>query len=152
MKNFFQKEGLLVPTNPLRAKGGLSQKFQFPPFSVLNTRDGLWQNRKRAWLSLGIKSEVGRDAKAFSCNDEVAKKYDYLPDIKTGTSTFDPVLCELMYNWFCPEEGQIVDPFAGGSVRGIVAGLLEYKYYGIDLRQEQIDANKIQKKRNLSEF
>jgi DNA modification methylase len=37
--------------------------------------------------------------------------------------------------------GTIYDPFAGGSVRGIIADKLGYKYIGIDLRQEQIDAN-----------
>ena len=58
-----------------------------------------------------------------------------------GTSIFDPVLCELMYSWFCPNEGQILDPFCGGSVRGIVASVMGYKYWGCDLRQEQIDAN-----------
>lgn len=35
----------------------------------------------------------------------------------------------------------IYDCFAGGSVRGIVASKLGYNYLGIDLRQEQIDAN-----------
>lgn len=38
----------------------------------------------------------------------------------------------------------VIDPFAGGSVRGIVTGTLERKYVGVDLRQEQIDANKEQ--------
>ena len=46
--------------------------------------------------------------------------------------------------WFCPQKGQIVDPFAGGSVRGIVSGALDRNYWGCDLRQEQIDANRIQ--------
>ena len=41
-----------------------------------------------------------------------------------GTSIFDPVLCELVYRWFCPSKGKILDPFAGGSVRGIVAAHL----------------------------
>jgi len=64
----------------------------------------------------------------------------------TGTSIFDPVLCELAYRWFCPEGGSILDPFAGGSVRGIVASKLGYRYTGIDLRPEQIDANREQAK------
>jgi DNA modification methylase len=64
----------------------------------------------------------------------------------TGTSTFDPVLCELMYRWFCPPGGQIVDPFAGGSVRGIVASKLGYKYWGGELREEQVLANREQAK------
>ena len=59
----------------------------------------------------------------------------------SGTSIFDPVLCEIVYKWFCTEGGYIFDPFAGGSVRGIVASYLGYHYKGIDLRQEQIDAN-----------
>lgn len=63
----------------------------------------------------------------------------------SGTSIFDPTLCELMYSWFCPLGGQIVDPFAGGSVRGIVAGLMGYSYHGIDLSQQQIEANRQQK-------
>lgn len=39
---------------------GLADKFGIAPFSVLNAREGWWQNRKRAWLALGIKSELGR--------------------------------------------------------------------------------------------
>lgn len=59
----------------------------------------------------------------------------------TGTSIFDPVLTELVVNWFSAKGDFIIDPFAGGSVRGIVSGTLERNYVGIDLRQEQIDAN-----------
>jgi DNA modification methylase len=63
---------------------------------------------------------------------------------ESGTSIFDPVLCELAYRWWCPEAGQIIDPFAGGSVRGIVAALLGRQYWGCDLRAEQIEANTAQ--------
>ena len=38
----------------------LSERFGVAPFSVLNAREGWWQARKRAWISLGIKSELGR--------------------------------------------------------------------------------------------
>lgn len=51
------------------------------------------------------------------------------------------MLCETAYKWFCPENGKILDCFAGGSVRGIVASELGYDYYGNDLREEQIVAN-----------
>lgn len=61
----------------------------------------------------------------------------------TGTSVFDPVLCEIIYNWFCTKDGIVFDPFAGGSVRGIVAELLNRKYIGIDLSERQVDANQI---------
>lgn len=61
----------------------------------------------------------------------------------TGTSVFDPVLCEIIYNWFGIKDGVVFDPFAGGSVRGVVAELLGQHYIGIDLSQKQIDANQI---------
>ena len=63
----------------------------------------------------------------------------------SGTSIFDPVLCEIAYRWFCPRGGVALDPFAGGSVRGIVAAMLGREYVGIELRQEQIRANESQK-------
>lgn len=59
----------------------------------------------------------------------------------TGTSIFDPVLCETQYLWFTAAGDHIIDPFAGGSVRGIVAVEMGRRYTGVDLRQEQIDAN-----------
>jgi hypothetical protein len=60
---------------------------------------------------------------------------------QSGTSIFDPVLTELCYRWFCPPGGVIADPFAGGSVRGIVAAVLGYEYHGFELRAEQVAAN-----------
>lgn len=62
----------------------------------------------------------------------------------TGTSIFDPVLCELAYRWFCAPGGTILDPFAGGSVRGIVASKLGRQYVGCELREEQVLANRAQ--------
>ena len=63
---------------------------------------------------------------------------------QSGTSIFDPVLCELAYRWFCPPDGVVLDPFAGGSVRGIVAAKCGRQYVGLDLRPEQIKANREQ--------
>lgn len=79
-------------------------------------------------------------------NKEFEEKYLVLPSNKssvtnTGTSTFDPALCELMYLWFSSPNDSVIDPFAGGSVRGIVAVQLNRNYAGVDIRQEQIDAN-----------
>ena len=126
----------------------LRDKFMEPPFSVLDTKGGGWQKRKRQWKQLGIESHLGREAE---CNvktmsgltpEEYEKKYGRKP--MEGVSIFDPALCELIYNWYCPENGTILDPFAGGSVRGIVANYLGYKYTGMDIRQEQIDSNREQ--------
>ena len=120
----------------------LRDKFIEPPFSVLDTKSGNWQRRKKLWQQLGIKSEVGRDNKKVNSirvdtNGKDITKNPY-------QSIFDPALCEVLYKWFCDKNGSILDPFAGGSVRGIVANKLEYKYTGIDIRQEQIDSNREQ--------
>jgi len=117
----------------------LRDKFIEPPFSILDTKSGNWQKRKRTWIAKGLKSEVGRDAKVINM-DTVAKEKNTADYV----SVFDPALCEVLYHWFCPENGTILDPFAGGSVRGIVANYLGYKYTGIDIRQEQIDSNREQ--------
>jgi len=188
----------------------LAERFIVLPFSVLDARQGYWQERKNAWLSLGIQSELGRGegckpphpptvtqnadgslnyggtkgtAKRFDRQRQSAVVYnsggpgelscDYknrdfmrtgsqlkgnlwhggtaesTPKVaevtQTGTSIFDPVLCELAYRWFCPSNNaMILDPFSGGSVRGIVAEYLGYKYTGIELRPEQVVANKKQ--------
>ena len=91
---------------------------------------------------MGIESTLGRDVKrnnanpvnTFSARGEQAKEAE-------RTSTFDPLLCEIMYKWFSNEGDFILDPFAGGSVRGIVAASLGRYYYGIDLSRDQILAN-----------
>ena len=133
----------------------LSDRFIIPPFSVFDTRQAYWQDRKKQWLSLGIRSELGRDASFFnvSGNIPLTAKYDtsnfsestldFQRNLNTdGVSIFDPVLTEVCYKWFNIDEGKILDPFAGGSVRGIVASVLGYEYLGNDLREEQINANR----------
>lgn len=197
------------------ANGSLADRFLIPPFSVLNAREGWWQDRKRAWLALGIKSELGRGENGFNAapggspmvagydkdgnrltgienvggrakngkrkaatfgqdlmrgEHEVGKSTasaipgggtgknsaymfktaegyqagDEAQASGTGTSIFDPVLAEIAYTWFCPPEGTILDPFAGGSVRGVVASKLGRQYIGHELRAEQVAANRVQ--------
>lgn len=125
----------------------LRDQYIEPPFSVLDTKGANWQGRKRAWLGKGLKSEIGRDAAVIHLTSS-SEEYNALiktKKLKTEyTSIFDPVLCELMYNWFCVKNGRVLDPFAGGSVRGIVAAYLGYHYTGIELRQEQVDSNYMQ--------
>lgn len=147
----------------------LKDSFIFPPFSILDSRSGVWQDRKRKWLSLGFNSQETReDVELIAKSGQSSGVYelrnkmrdmlqreptwdeiiDYAKKkgmhIYEGASIFDPVLCELSYRWFCPDGGKILDPFAGGSVRGVVAGVLGYDYLGIDLRNQQIEANRKQ--------
>ncbi len=125
--------------------GSLADRFLIPPFSVLNAREGWWQNRKKAWIGLGIRSEIGRDAQSNALGSTFkGSAQSGVASTNTGTSIFDPTLCELAYSWFCPQGGTILDPFAGGSVRGIVASKLGRQYIGVELREEQVAANKTQ--------
>ena len=106
------------------------------PFSILDTRTKEWKDRKNWWiLNHKIKSELGRE------NTESKTMFW---DTEANVSVFDPVLCETMYDWFSPKDGKVLDPFAGGSVRGIVAEGLGRSYTGIDISEEQIKANKLQ--------
>lgn len=127
----------------------LSERFIVPPFSVLDTRQGYWQDRKRWWLSIGVKSELGRDSQSVKFS-KMAEDLAWSGQ-KTGVSIFDPVICELSYLWFNTPKGKILDPFAGGSVRGIVAAKLGFDYLGNDLRKEQIEANRINAKEVLQD-
>jgi DNA modification methylase len=147
----------------------LKDSFIFPPFSILDTRSGVWQERKRKWVELGFNSQETREdveliAKSgqstgiYELRNKMRESLQREPSwdeiidyakqkgmhVYEGASIFDPVLCELSYRWFCTDGGRILDPFAGGSVRGIVAGVLGYQYAGIDLRLDQVEANRKQ--------
>lgn len=187
-------EGGFLPGGNPPSLGPLKERFLHPPFSVWNAREGFWQDRKRRWILLGIKSELGRggnDSKsgvavpggsplpsanysrdksrgdgrgkvmpftqrkdsAYLCGPGGLSKFyknkeDGTGGVSesdvTGTSIFDPVVCELAYRWWCPPGGQVIDPFAGGSVRGIVASVVGLRYWGCELRKEQVESNKVQ--------
>ena len=154
MKNFDLFGNEVIEPNTLK------NKYIIPPFSIFDTASGDWQNRKNKWKSLGIESEVGRENSNSNQRMTPDGKMIGLKSKKTSTirlettgnditknpyiSIFDPVLCEVIYNWFAIPNGTILDPFAGGSVRGIVANYLDYQYTGIDLREEQILSNQSQ--------
>lgn len=173
----FADIGEMIDTGEEELIGGgenpsLNQVFIVPPFSVLDTKQGYWVDRKRMWKNLGLKSEIGRGndgdktkgglifassaqpVSTYKSKEKYEKKIgktiswkefaELFPEEmkQNGTSVFDPVLCEIMYKWFCVDGGTILDPFAGGSVRGIVAKKCGYEYFGNDLSERQIQANK----------
>jgi hypothetical protein len=74
----------------------LRDKFIEPPFSVLDTKTASWQQRKRVWISKGLKSDEGRQAVAI----KIGVKSDDQEDSKSNyVSVFDPALCEVIYRW-----------------------------------------------------
>lgn len=59
------------PMEPEEARETLAARFGVAPFSVLNAREGWWQDRKRAWIALGIQSELGRGENLLQFSDSV---------------------------------------------------------------------------------
>lgn len=115
----------------------LIDDFIIPPFSYLDTKMKYWKDRRSMWNKYVGDSTETRDG-------DFGRAYNFQKQsLQKRTSTFDPVLVELMYKWFCPKDHiKILDPFGGEQTKGIVAGCLGYEYYGMELRQEQVDLNK----------
>lgn len=144
----------------------LADKFIVPPFSVIDRRSGVWADNRRRWEERGLFNADGRPKgitygspmmadpryleKYDRCCEELGRRISkkefneeyYDGDLEGYTSRFDPLLAELVYRWFCQPQGLVLDPFAGGAARGCVAGVLGYGYYGIDLYEEQVKANR----------
>ena len=117
-------------------KGSLQDRFIVPPFSILDTRKGYWQRRKKMWRELI--GDMGESRENTLANGET----NCMASINKGVSLFDPVLSESMVKWFTPEVGvKIFDCFAGDTQKGLVFGQCGYEFTGIELRQEQVDVN-----------
>jgi DNA modification methylase len=129
----------------------LKDRFMEVPTTVLNTQGGNWTERKRRWIKLGVKGHIGRNINGktngankfidFNMTDYAPSSFKTINNEVGYASVFNPALSELMYNWFCCNNGFILDPFAGGISRGAVAVYMGLHYTGIDLRKEQIDSN-----------
>lgn len=152
----------------------LTDQFIIPPFTVLDTRTGYWQARKRLWRErIGATNGETREGITFSpemCYPQLYVKFgeirktlpekmnftqylDTLPDevleaerkknLAAGVSLFDPVLSEILCQCFTPHaHSNICDPFAGDTQKGMVFAMLGHRFTGIELRAEQVEANR----------
>jgi ParB-like chromosome segregation protein Spo0J/DNA modification methylase len=125
------KEDKYVDTS---VSGNLANKFGVPPFSILDTRKGEWQDRKRKWNSL-----IGDNGE--SRQNTLAAKDSLVAELNDGVSILDASLAEIVCNWFTKPEYVAFDPFAGDSVFGFVACSLGLNFVGIELREEQAKLN-----------
>ncbi len=130
--------GVDLPRPKTYEDGSIARDFLTTPSTLLLSSDPDWQERKNIWKTR-IKSEKGRAENLMGFSGLITDTY---------TSIFDPVLAECLYKWFGIPNGTVLDPFAGGSVRGIVAGWLGMKYFGNDLSAEQIKENRKQAEQN----
>lgn len=121
-------------------KGCLVHDFVVPPFSILDARQGYWQERKKEWLK--IVPDTGQTREGMTFGD-----FDEKKGLKSvsSVSIFDPVLAEVVYKWFTPslsdEKICVCDPFAGGLSIGFVSAALGGQFTGTELRQKQADFN-----------
>lgn len=149
------------------------EDFEVQYLSVLDARSALWRHRKREWLDIiGPESESRektlygpaamrypglyartkeeRERLGISFEEYVelygpedtrdSKGYSKMSD---GVSTFDPVLAEIIYEWFTPCQGsRIFDCFAGGITKGAVAMAKGHNFTGIDIRPLQVEINR----------
>ena len=137
----FEEFGLLdfelpeIEKYPDGESGSMVKNYGASPFSVLDTRTSNWLGRRKIWNFL--ESNKGR-------SESLLGESEMINQIGGGTSIFDPVLCEIIISWFSKKDDIILDPFAGGSVRGIVSAKLGRQYIGNDLRPEQVEENRKQ--------
>lgn len=110
------------------------------PLSVLQTARGDWQRRRKAWAAAGLSGDAGRDHIAIwpTISREGGIAW------QRAVSDFDPHLTDVLCSWYCPPGGRILDPFAGGATRGLVAAHRGYHYTGVDLSPRQVEANREQ--------
>ena len=129
----------------------LFEKYIVPPFSVFNTHAPYWRDRLRFWRDLGLYTNTGRDER-LSYDNRRINKHNNHRDWHNGTSYFNPVLTEILIKWFSLPNSQILDPFAGGIVRGGVSAILGREYCGIDLSSKQVETNKEEWENFLQRF
>lgn len=126
------------------AHSKLQDRFVIPPFSILDTRQGYWQERKRYWHSLIKDNGESREEKLGSVGltiDNNSSSWLHNPSLGNGVSLLDPVLSEIINLWFGISNCKTFDCFAGDSVFGYVSSYLGNTFTGIELRQEQVDLN-----------
>lgn len=151
--------------------GSLNERFVVPPFSILDTRKGYWQARKKLWRDIiGDMGESRNDTlitspeikykdlylKTRKHREELGitfKEYleKYVSDevkereaskvLSAGVSLLDPVMAEIVCKWFGTQGCKTFDCFAGDSVFGYVSAYLGNEFTGIELRPEQAEIN-----------
>lgn len=118
----------------------LIEDYIIPPFSVFDTKQGYWQQRKKEWHTQLGETLTGRDDAAET--GSVAN----VGGMEKAISQYDPVLLEVLYTWYATAGDTIIDPFAGSPIAGLIASRLGYNFVGTDTWKKQVDTNKAKAK------
>ena len=139
-------DGFPFEQEPKEEHNKLQDTFVVPPFSVLDTKKGYWQERKKYWRNLiGDEGESREGALAKGDTNIMAAT-------NNGVSLLDPVLAEIANKWFGLDNCNTFDCFAGDSVFGYISDALGNTFTGIELRQEQTDLNNQRLKGSKSKY
>ena len=139
-------DGFPFEQEPKEEHNKLEDTFVVPPFSILDTKKGYWQERKKYWKSLiGDEGESREGALAKGDTNIMAAT-------NNGVSLLDPVLAEIANKWFGLDNCNTFDCFAGDSVFGYISDALGNTFTGIELRQEQTDLNNQRLKGSKSKY
>lgn len=140
--------GVNVPdVNPREeASLDLQDTFIVPPFTVLDTRQGYWQARKKSWMTLIGDNGESRENTLYKDKESASWVSRNLAATMHGggVSVLDPCLSEIILKWFTPagsKNNKTFDPFAGDTVFGFVSAYCGNIFTGTELRKEQADAN-----------
>ncbi|GAB3191853.1 DNA methyltransferase [Nesterenkonia suensis] len=106
------------------------------PWTTLRSDSRIWQDRKTHWKDSGVDDLAGRQQVEMFRHGKSGRHHR----ISGGRSRFDPFLAELAYTWY--GASRVIDPFAGGCTRGIIAAELGMDYTGIDLLADQVASNR----------
>lgn len=115
--------------------GKLTDKFIAPPFSILDTRQGYWKERKAMWREKI--ADYGESREGTLADGET----NCMATINNGVSLLDPVMAEVVCKWFGIDGGAAFDCFAGDTVFGYMAATLGMSFTGVELREEQARLN-----------
>jgi hypothetical protein len=115
---------------------------QHPPYSVLDAAGGWWQRRRAYWQALGV-TDAGDRPTVISRGPSAASSESGNVEAIPRESQFSPVLTELLVDWYSEPGDLVFDPFCGGPIRGVVATMMGREYHGVDVRVEQIEANRV---------
>lgn len=126
------------------------------PISIIDKTTAEFKTRKLFWDKAGLDGTAGRPENTnglrnmgqWAYNKAHQHDADFDPSNynpkNNGTSEFHPAICEWVYEFYGRPDMRVIDPFSGGSTRGVVASYCGLSYVGIDVREEQIKTNELQ--------
>lgn len=117
----------------------LKSAFLIPPFSIFDAKQDYWIKRKLKWRNLI--NDNGETRLMSLGNKKNNNPKDKFMAEGQGVSLLDPVIAEICIKWFGLSNCNILDPFAGDTVFGYVAGFLNNNFTGIEIRKEQANIN-----------